>query len=186
MTEYKRPYPLFSLCGLNCGLCPRYQTRGASKCPGCGGPQFHLKHPTCAVITCNKQHDNVEYCFQCTAFPCARYEKSGEADSFISYRNVIRDLNQTKSKGIEKYQNELNEKVQILEYLLNHYNDGKRKGFYCIAINLLNLSEVRNIMQQIDENIKNQDIDMKEKIKLIVELFELKAKRHNIELKLRK
>gem|GEM_PF-3991072 len=35
--EYKvRSYPLFSDCGLNCGLCPRYYTDGASRCPGCG------------------------------------------------------------------------------------------------------------------------------------------------------
>jgi len=33
--EYKqREYPLFSACGLNCGLCPRYHTDGISKCPG--------------------------------------------------------------------------------------------------------------------------------------------------------
>lgn len=55
MKEYKREYSLFSLCGLNCGLCPHYQTNGISKCPGCGGQDFHLKHPTCAVITCNRK-----------------------------------------------------------------------------------------------------------------------------------
>jgi hypothetical protein len=33
MKEYYRNYPLFSLCGLNCGLCPRYHTQGESKCP---------------------------------------------------------------------------------------------------------------------------------------------------------
>jgi len=54
MKEYKREYPLFSLCGLNCGLCPKYHTNGESKCPGCGGTDFTLKHPPCKVIRCNQ------------------------------------------------------------------------------------------------------------------------------------
>ncbi|HCP15088.1 MAG TPA: hypothetical protein DIT32_04865, partial [Peptococcaceae bacterium] len=64
MKEYVRAYPLFSLCGLNCGLCPRYHTEGESRCPGCGGPAFHLKHPSCAVITCSRKHGGVEHCCQ--------------------------------------------------------------------------------------------------------------------------
>lgn len=59
---YKRNFPQLSLCGLNCGLCPRYHCNGISKCPGCGGKDFNLKHPTCSVVTCNQKHDNVEYC----------------------------------------------------------------------------------------------------------------------------
>ncbi|MCK5197895.1 MAG: DUF3795 domain-containing protein [Spirochaetales bacterium] len=186
MTEYKRKYPLFSLCGLNCGLCPRYQTDGISKCPGCGGADFHLKHPTCAVITCNKKHDNVEYCFQCSSYPCNRYSEPSKGDSFISYRNVISDFNRANKIGIDKYQMELNEKVNILEFLINNYNDGRKKSFYCIAVNLLNLSDLKSIMKQIDKRIKNQNIDIKNKIKLIIDLFKSEAKERDIALKLRK
>jgi hypothetical protein len=186
MIEYKRKYPLFSLCGLNCGLCPRYQTDGISKCPGCGGPDFHLKHPTCAVITCNINHDNVEYCFQCSSYPCQRYCEPSKVDSFISYRNVISDFKKANKIGINKYQMELNEKVHILEFLINNYNDGRKKSFYCVTVNLLKLADLKRIIEQIDEKIKNQDIDAKGKIKLIIDLFESKAKNKNIDLKLRK
>lgn len=55
-----------------------------------------------------------------------------------------------------------------------------------MAVNLLNLADLKKIMEQIDENIKNQDIETKEKIKLIIDLFELTAKNKNIDLKLRK
>lgn len=41
LKEYKREYPSFALYGLNCGLCPRYHTKGESKCHGCGGQDFH-------------------------------------------------------------------------------------------------------------------------------------------------
>lgn len=90
MKEYKREYPMFSLCGLNCCLCPRYHTDGSSKCPGCGGADFTLYHPSCPVITCNKKHDNIEFCFECSLYPCQKYEY--QVDSFISKRNILQDL----------------------------------------------------------------------------------------------
>ena len=186
MKEYKRTYPLFSLCGLNCGLCPRYQANGASKCPGCGGPNFHLKHPTCAVITCNKKHHGVEFCFQCSLYPCKKYSKPSKVDSFISYRNVITDFNKADKEGIDKYKIELDEKVRILEFLIKSYNDGKRKSFYCIAVNLLDLTAIRSIIEQIDKKISKQNMNIKGKIKLVIDLFESKAKEENIDLRLRK
>lgn len=39
--EYRRSEPLFSQCGLNCGLCPMYHIREESHCPGCGGRDGH-------------------------------------------------------------------------------------------------------------------------------------------------
>lgn len=185
MQEYKRKYPLFSLCGLNCGLCPRYQTEGTSKCPGCGGPDFHLKHPTCAVISCNKKHDNVEFCFQCSSYPCERYNKPNTVDSFISYKNVIDDFKKAK-KDIEKYKKELNEKIKILEFLLVNYNDGRRKNYYCIAINHLKLETLKLIIDHINKKVASQNIDLKSKIKLIANLFEEKARQEGVEIKLRK
>ena len=74
MAPFVRNNPRFSLCGLNCCLCPRFNTDGISKCPGCGGKDFSNQHPTCAVATCNKKHDNVEYCFQCSEYPCKKYQ----------------------------------------------------------------------------------------------------------------
>lgn len=35
METMKRGAPGFSLCGLNCGLCPRFNTEAKSKCLGC-------------------------------------------------------------------------------------------------------------------------------------------------------
>lgn len=185
MKEYKRKYPLFSLCGLNCGLCPRYYTEGSSKCPGCGGPDFHLKHPTCAIITCNKKHDNVEFCFQCSSFPCEKYTVTSPTDSFITYKNVIGDLKKAED-NLEDYLQVLDEKIKILEFFLKNYNDGRRKNFYCIAVNLLSLEALNNILDMTKKNIATQSIDQKNKIKLILLLFEEMAKKENVELKLRK
>lgn len=185
MDEYKREYTLFSLCGLNCGLCPRYHTEGISKCPGCGGKDFHLKHPTCAVISCSKKHGDVEYCYQCDLFPCDKYTKPNTSDSFISYLNVNRDLEKAKN-NLENYKNDLNEKIEILEFLLSNLNDGKRKNFYCLAVNLLQLDDLRDILIKIKEVISIENLSEKDKIQRTVDLLKDKARECGIELKLRK
>lgn len=184
MQEYVREYPLFSLCGLNCGLCPRYQSLGSSRCPGCGGKDFHLLHPSCAVITCSKKHGNVKYCFLCESYPCQRYEALGEKDSFITYRSVKRDMQKAALGGIEAYKAELNEKVSFLEYLLHSCNDGRKKNFYCLAVNLLDLADLREIKEQIEK--LEEGLSQKEKIQKIENLFYEKAKDKNIGLALRK
>jgi len=185
MKAYSREYPLFSLCGLNCGLCPRYQTDGASKCPGCGGTDFHLKHPSFAVITCMLKHDQVDYCFQCTSYPCEKYRNQNDKDSFITYQNVLIDFEKAKTEGMQQYKLELNEKVEILEYLIHNYNDGRRKNFYCIAVNLLSLASLKEVVQEIQNSVCPQDIDLKSKIEQIIKLFETRAKCDSIALKLR-
>lgn len=186
MEKYKRTTPLYSLCGLNCGMCPRYQTQGESRCPGCGGMDFRLKHPACAVITCSKKHGGVEYCFECSSYPCERYSGISDADSFISYSNVITDFAKAKTDGIEQYMTELHEKIAILEFLLSAHNDGRRKAFYCNAVNLLPLPDLREIMLEIEAKISPRDIPPKEQIEEIVRLIEARAASRGISLKLRK
>ena len=61
--NYRRSDPRFSLCGLNCGLCPIHHMEDG--CPGCGGGEGHQP---CAVIRCSQQHSGVEYCFLCEEY----------------------------------------------------------------------------------------------------------------------
>ncbi len=188
MKPYSRQYPEFALCGLNCGLCPRYHTKGVSKCPGCGGPEFHIKHPTCAIITCSKkqQYQNIEFCYQCPNYTCERYKKPSEIDSFITYKNVIKDLQKAKLFGIDNYLKEQTRKKEILTYLLNNFNDGKRKNFFCLSVNLIELTDLEFLINKIQKEIELDGPDLKEKVKRVVNLFESIAQERGIELKLRK
>jgi hypothetical protein len=185
VKEYKRGTPFFSLCGLNCGLCPRFQTAGESRCPGCGGQDFHVKHPSCSVITCSKKHGCVEYCFECSSYPCDRYRTIGTADSFISYRNVLSDMERANA-DLNQYTTDLNAKMEILGFLLSRYDDGRRKSFYCVAVNLLELRDLKDVLYQIEEKIDKAGIPFKEQIEQITALLKAKAGKAGIELKLRK
>lgn len=185
VKEYTREYPLFSLCGLNCGLCPRYQSQGSSRCPGCGGRDFHLKHPSCAVIACSKKHGDVAYCYLCMEYPCDKYQNPADKDSFITYQNVQKDMQKAKEYGMEHYRAEMEEKISFLEFLIDHYNDGRRKNFYCIAVNLLDLADLNDIKEQIQKDI-GDTLSQKEQISRIESIFLEKAKSKNLNIKLRK
>lgn len=184
MEYQQRDYPLFSACGLNCGLCPRHQMDGASKCPGCSGEGFLTKHPKCGVLSCS-QRKGLEYCFQCDEYPCKKYEGADAFDSFITHKNQLRDNEKASQIGIKPYKSELGKKIDTLEKLLANYDDGRRKSFYCMAINLLELQDIQEIMVQL-ENETSPDESVKEKAATAVRLLQGVADRKGIDLKLRK
>jgi len=184
MVQRRREYPLFSACGLNCGLCPRAHTEGTSRCPGCAGEGFWEKHPSCGVLSCSQRH-GVAYCFLCGEFPCARYEGADLADSFITHRNQLRDLKRAQSMGMRAYEAELNRKVELLKILLKDFDDGRRKSFFCTAVNLLDMQDVEAVMAQILEQTDGGDSGS-EKAAAAVRLFQAMADRRNLALRLRK
>jgi len=99
---------------------------------------------------------------------------------------VLSDFEKARGDGIERYRAELAEKIEILVFLIDNYNDGRRKSFYCNAVNMLRLDDVREIVCEIRKNVSDPGMDIKRKTEYVVLLFEAKAKKKNIELKLRK
>jgi len=182
MKEFKRDYPLFALCGLNCSLCTHHQTDGVSRCPGCGGNGFSDKHPTCPVATCNRKHDNVEFCYLCSSYPCERYLSPKDKDTYVAYRNVLKDFEKAKKYGIEKYKEELDEKTKIVEFLIAGYNNGRLKSFYCRAVNFLPIVVLRDITDRIEKDINKSGKTQKEKTEAVVSLFEDKSKENSVSL----
>ena len=75
--------------------------------------------------------------------------------------------------------------IQLLEELLASYNDGRRKGFFCIAVNLLDLADLISIMEQLTCDVAPK-ATAKEKAVAAVRLFQSKADEKDIKLKLRK
>jgi hypothetical protein len=163
MDNFKRGYPLFSLCGLNCGLCPMHL---GDYCPGCGGG---AGNQPCAIARCSLRHGGIEYCYLCDEYPCEKYDGIDAFDSFITHRNQLKDIEKVKKIGIDSYQSELAEKIEILRYLLANYNDGRRKNFYCIAVNLLELQDVKSVMEQIATKTGSDNLTFKEKAILAVD-----------------
>jgi len=86
-------------------------------------------------------------------------------------------MEKAKRVGIEVYRAELDKKMTVLERLLSEHNDGRRKSFYCLAVNLLDLDDIEDVMESIDDNANP---------KSVVRLFEELSERKSISLKKRK
>ena len=113
-----------------------------------------------------------------------KYKQTDEYDSFITHRRRKADLERAQSIGIEQYNLEQQEKIQILSHLLSNYNDGCRKNFFCVAVNLLELSELQEAMEQIQSHDELSELPFKEQCSYIAEVLQKIADRRNIKLKL--
>ena len=92
MKGFVRNNQYLSLCGLNCKLCPMNL---AGHCSGCG-----VDNQSCKIAKCSIEHGKIEYCFQCTSFPCDKYAHIDDFDSFITHQNQMNDMEKASQIGI--------------------------------------------------------------------------------------
>ena len=118
-------------------------------------------------------------------YPCKKYDGADLYDSFIIHKNQLSDLDKAKRIGPEAYKNELDEKIKFLKELLYNYDDGRRKSFFCAAVNLLELGDIRSVMEKITGEIE-PETPLKIKAASAVRLFDETAAKKDISLKLRK
>ena len=182
MTQQLKKYPTISACGIDCGLCPRFYTKGDSVCPGCGGLNFREVHPACGILTCCVKR-GFETCAECRDFPCARYENEGVGcDSFVTHKKMFANLEEIKAIGVEQFVEKQKVRIDILCDFLVNYDDGRSKSFFCQTCALL---PVENL-QQIHSEAKSisASIELKEKNKLVRKLISETADSLGIDLKL--
>lgn len=148
-------------------------------CGGCGNG-----NQSCRIANCSLEHGAIQYCYECKQYPCEKYEHIDEYDSFITHRRRKADLERAQRIGIEPYCLEQQEKAQILSYFLSNYNDGRRKTFFCVAVNLLELSELQEALKQIQSNDELSAWPFKAQCSYVAEVLQGIADRRNIKLKL--
>jgi hypothetical protein len=151
-----KKYPTIGVCGLDCGLCPRYYTVGSSRCPGCCGSGFFNKHPSCSFITCCVKKKNLEVCADCSDFPCSKfksneeYQQLKESSSYPSNKKIIR--------------------IKILETMIKNFDDGRSRSYFCRATCLLDPTSLQNSLNKSTEKIKSEKIkhnDVKKRTKIL-------------------
>jgi hypothetical protein len=160
MGSMMKRYPTIGVCGLDCGLCPRYYTVGPSRCPGCAGPDFPNKHPSCSFITCCVKRKNLEACGECSDFPCTKfkseeeYRQAKESSSYPPYRKVLANLHSIKKHGIEKFMQGQRRRIQLLEKMIQGFDDGRSKSRYCRAAALLDPTGLESALVAATRRIK--------------------------------
>jgi hypothetical protein len=187
-----KTYPTIGCCGLDCGLSPRHYTIGSSKCPGCCGPDFFNKHPSCSYISCCVKK-NLEVCAQCDEFPCSNFESwlvnGSEYDSFLTYKKVYSNLIFIRKHDVKKFIEQKKKRIRLIETMLRSFDDGRSKSFFCIAATLLPITDLETALNKTEQKIKADNIkpdEIKTKSKILKEFLNNFATKEGIELKLRK
>lgn len=109
---------------------------------------------SCKIAKCSLEHGKIEYCYECEQYPCEKYQHIDEYDIFITSRRKKADL------------------------------ERRRKNFFCVAVNLLELSEIQEAMEQIRSNNELSSLPFKEQCLYVAGVFQKIADRRNIKLKL--
>jgi hypothetical protein len=171
-----KKYCTIGVCGLDCGLCPRFYTAGPSRCPGCGGPDFFNKHPSCSFITCCVKKKNLEVCGECSEFPCPKfksdeeYQQVKESSSYPSYKKALPNLNFIKDNGVAEFIGQQKERIEMLGTMLKNFDDGRSRSFFCKAAVLQDLPNLRSSFDKATLKIKMENIrqdDLKNKAKIL-------------------
>jgi len=175
-----KKYPYIGVCGLDCGLCPRYYTKGSSRCPGCAGPSFSLKHPTCSFITCCVKEKNLEVCAECADFPCSKFKSAKEYDqvkestSYPSYKKALPNLYCIQKHGIESFVKFQKKRIILLEKILKDFDDGRSRSYFCKASIFLDPKVLNDSLNKALQKIKTDKIkqqDLKSKAKILKSLL---------------
>ena len=166
-------------CGIACGLCPRHYTEGSSRCGGCGSKEH--SNPYCAILRCCNKHDK-EICSLCGSYPCDKYGDMEKLlrDSFVSHKKIYINHETVLTNGFEALQKDVEERMYILHSMLDGYNDGKNKSFFCLAASLLPISALRDAVNEASQ----AQGDIKAKAAALRAALEARAKEENILLKL--
>ena len=175
MKGFVRDNQLLSLCGLNCGLC---SMKLGGHCSGCGNG-----NQSCKIAGCSLEHGGVSYCFQCPEYPCDQYLHIDDYDSFITHQNRLADMEKARTAGLEAYRAGLAERREILEFLLEKCNDGRRKTLFYLAAGLLPSEALREIRRAAEALA---DRPLQERGAKTAALLQAAAERKGVLLKLRK
>jgi len=185
-----KKYPTLGCCGLDCGMCPAYYTDGPSRCPGCGGEEFFEKHPSCSYITCCVKKRDLEVCAQCTDYPCAKFEGVSDGpDVKTTAKKILQNQQFIQKFGIAKFMEQQELRIKMLQDMLENYNDGRSKTFYCLATTLLSVEGLSRVLAEVDQIVQLDGIgknDLKSRAKILKSILTRQAGEEGEVLKMRK
>ena len=129
----------------------------------------------------------------CDEFPCSRFaswlDKWWLEDSVVTHRKIKPNLDFIKEHGLEKFLEQQARRIQLLEQMLDRYNDGRSKGFYCLAATLLSMTALETSLSQTESKVRSDKVksyDIKTKAKILRGFLEGFAAKEGVELKLRR
>ena len=154
-------YPEIGICGLSCRLCPMYQTEAKSKCNGCKSENRIAVG--CPFITCAVKRKGIEFCWDCDENEtCEKWFKHREAgknfDSFKCYQKLEDDINFIIENGVEEFEKIQLIREELLKKMLEDFNEGRSKSYYCIASTVMDIEELEEALIKAKKNTNGMDL----------------------------
>ena len=179
--------PELGICGLSCRLCPMYHTAGKSKCGGCKS-EFRMG-AGCPFITCAVKKKQLEFCWDCPEHKtCEKWSKHRELgkkyDSFKCYQKLENNIEFIQTNGVEEFEKLQKTRENLLKEMLQFFNEGRSKRYYCIAATVFEIDELQQLLNEAQE--KSKGLTLKEKSMLLHSLLDSVAQKKGYLLKLRK
>jgi hypothetical protein len=185
-----KQYPTIGACGIDCGLCPRFHTKGSSKCPGCAPAGFlQMGGQWCKMTRCAVRDRGYETCAECPEFPCHRFEGWDQGDSFVSHLNSIANLRSIRTRGIEAFAAQQMERMGLLEVMLNEFDEGRSKSYCCVAAAVLPLDDLKEAVIAAQRDVEMEPCapdDRKSRAMVLHGRLDAAAARLGVALKLRR
>jgi hypothetical protein len=135
----------------------------------------------------------LEVCAQCDEFPCTKFDSSildgGEYDSFLTYKKAYQNLTFIRNHGVKKFIEQQNQRIKLLKTMLNNFDEGRSKSFYCLAATLLPIEGIEHALDEANQKLKvdrSKGNNRKVKAKMLKAVLYGLAAKEGIELKLRK
>ncbi len=157
-------YPEIGVCGLSCGLCPSYQSRAESRCGGC--KDASRMAVGCPFITCAVKKTGIEFCWDCEeSETCAKWHAHRKAsrthDSFVCYQKLEDNIACIRQRGVKEFRKTQLARERLLRQMLDGYNEGRSKTYYCIAATVMEIDELKAALSKVRRT--SADLSMKEK-----------------------
>jgi hypothetical protein len=109
---------------------------------------------------------------------------SAEGDSFISYLPVPANIRAIRELGIAEFARRQDARVSFLKGLINVHDDGRSKGFYCLAVQLLPREELQTALHRLNTEL-SQTSEIKSRAAKVRATFTELASSKGLTLKLR-
>ena len=184
----KVKYPAVAACGLSCRLCPRYYGDGKTRCDGGGCKSPSGMGAICPMVAC-AQKKGIEFCGDCgERESCARWRYKlnfgKDHDSHVSYRKLESNIAFIREHGIEAFDREQERRGKLLAKIIAEFNDGRSKGFFCVAATVMEPEELERALKSAEA--LSTGMAVKEKAKVMRRVLENIAAEKHYNLALRK
>jgi len=112
-------------------------------------------------------------------------EAAKQTDSFVSYRPLAVNFSLIQKHGIEEFARREAARMEFLGYLLERFDEGRSKAFYCTSCQLLPLDMLRAAVAEAETEM-NERADVKERSRLVRAAIGHLAGTLDVDLRLRK